>query len=227
MAKINLLPWREELRKQRLQEFAIVLGMVVVAAIIAAFLWKLSAENAVDDQMRRNTFIEQQIALMEENIKEIDELQRRRDGLIERMNVIQSLQGNRPVIVHVFDQLVSTLPDGVYYTSVTQKGERFEIAGVAESNNRVSNLMRSLDSSPWFKNPQLIKVVARGEQFDFSLSVDLDPNPLTATPAAPAAPAAEAAAPAPSTGADAPAPSTAAGGEPAPATAPAPSPAVK
>lgn len=225
MAKINLLPWREELRKQRLQEFAIVLGMVVVAAVIAAFLWKLSAENAVDDQMRRNTFIEQQIALMEENIKEIDELQRRRDGLIERMNVIQSLQGNRPVIVHVFDQLVSTLPDGVYYTAVTQKGERFEIAGVAESNNRVSNLMRSLDGSPWLKNPQLIKVVARGEQFDFSLSVDLDPNPLTATPPAPAAPSAAAAAPAQA--AEAAAPSSAASGEPAPATAPASSPAVK
>lgn len=226
MAKINLLPWREELRKQRLQEFAIVLGMVVVAAVIAAFLWKLRAESAVDDQMRRNTFIEQQIALMEENIKEIDELQRRRDGLIERMNVIQSLQGNRPVIVHVFDQLVSTLPDGVYYTAVTQKGERFEISGVAESNNRVSNLMRSLDSSPWLKNPQLIKVVARGEQFDFSLSVDLDPNPLTAAPAAaPAAPAGETAAPAPA--AEAAAPPSAAGGEPAPATAPAPSPAAK
>lgn len=222
MAKINLLPWREELRKQRLQEFAIVLGMVVVAAVIAAFLWKLSAENAVDDQMRRNTFIEQQIALMEENIKEIDELQRRRDGLIERMNVIQSLQGNRPVIVHVFDQLVSTLPDGVYYTSVTQKGERFEIAGVAESNNRVSNLMRSLDGSPWLKNPQLIKVAARGEQFDFSLSVDLDPNPLTA---APAAPVGETAAPAPA--AEAAALPSAASGEPAPATAPAPSPAAK
>ena len=222
MAKINLLPWREELRKQRLQEFAIVLGMVVVAAVIVAFFWKLSAENAVDDQVRRNTFIEQQIALMEENIKEIDELQRRRDGLIERMNVIQSLQGNRPVIVHVFDQLVSTLPDGVYYTSVAQKGDKFEISGVAESNNRVSNLMRSLDSSPWLKNPQLIKVVARGEQFDFSLSVDLDPNPLTAAPAAPSADV-----PAPAPAAEAAAPSSAASGESAPANAPAPAPAVK
>lgn len=206
MAKINLLPWREELRKQRLQEFAIILGMVLVAAIFAAFLWKLSVDNAVEDQLRRNTFIEQQISLMEENIKEIDELQRRRDGLIERMNVIQSLQGNRPVIVHVFDQLVSTLPDGVYYTAVTQKGTRFEISGIAESNNRVSNLMRSLDSSPWLKNPQLAKVVARDDQFEFSLTVDLDPNPLKDPPpeAAPAT-----------------------GGSPAPATAPASSPAAQ
>ncbi|MFZ5757319.1 MAG: PilN domain-containing protein [Pseudomonadota bacterium] len=192
MAKINLLPWREELRKQQLQEFVIVLVMVVLAAGLAAFFWQWTAKNAVEDQNKRNVYIEQQIGLMEENIKEIDELQKRRDGLIERMNVIQSLQGNRPVIVHVFDQLVSTLPDGVYYREVIQRGDKFEISGIAESNNRVSNLMRSLDSSPWLKNPQLNKVAANGEQFEFSLTIDLDSNPLTATAPAAGAPAAAA-----------------------------------
>jgi type IV pilus assembly protein PilN len=174
MAKINLLPWREELRKQQLQEFAVVLGMVVFAAIVASFGWKMERERAVEAQKARNSYIEAQISELEESIKEIEELQRRKNALVERMNVIQGLQGNRPTIVHVFDQFVETLPDGVYYTTIKQEGEKYSIVGIAESNNRVSNLMRSLDSSPWFMNPQLIKVVAKGTAFEFSLLLDLE-----------------------------------------------------
>ncbi|MFZ5724493.1 MAG: PilN domain-containing protein [Pseudomonadota bacterium] len=178
MAKINLLPWREELRKQQMQEFLVILGMVVFAAAVVAFAWKREREMAVENQTNRNAYVEQQIALMDENIKEIDELQKRRDALIERMTVIQGLQGNRPVIVHVFDQFAETLPDGVYYTSIKQTGARYDIAGVAESNNRVSNLMRSLEQSPWFTKPQLNKVVAKGDTFEFDLSVQLDPTAI-------------------------------------------------
>lgn len=196
MAKINLLPWREELRKQQLQEFAIILGMVVFAAIVVAFAWKRERELAVENQQSRNSYVEQQIATMDEQIKEIDELQKRRDALIERMTVIQGLQGNRPVIVHIFDQFAATLPDGVYYTSMKETGDKFDISGIAESNNRVSNLMRALDASPWFKNPQLNRVVAKGDAFEFSLTVQIDPNPTAAAvagsqpaPGAPATPA--------------------------------------
>lgn len=174
MAKINLLPWREELRKQQLQEFAFVTGGVIIIAIMLTFVWKLAREGAVEDQRQRNSYIEQQISLMDEDIKAIEELQKRRDDLVERMNVIQGLQGNRPTIVHVFEQLVTTLPDGIWYTSVKQAGDRYDVEGYAESNNRVSNLMRSLEGSPWFKNPQLKRVAAEGEKFAFSLSVDLE-----------------------------------------------------
>lgn len=174
MAKINLLPWREELRKQQLQEFAVILGMVVVAAIIAAFGWKMAGERAVDEQKSRNSYVQTQISELEESIKEIEVLQRRRDALIERMNVIQGLQGNRPTIVHVFDEFVTTLPDGVYYTSIKQSGTKFDITGIAESNNRISNLMRNLEASQWFANPNLNRVVASGALFEFSLTLNID-----------------------------------------------------
>lgn len=174
MAKINLLPWREELRKQQLREFAVVMGFVVFVAVVLSFSLKALREQAVDDQRGRNGFIEQQIAGMDEDIKAIEELQKRRDELIERMNVIQGLQGNRPIIVHVFEQFSTSLPDGIYYTTIKQAGEKFEVTGYAESNNRIANMMRSLDGSPWFKNPQLRKVVADGERFSFSLTLDLE-----------------------------------------------------
>jgi len=189
MAKINLLPWREELRKQQMQEFGVLLGMVIFAAVVVSFGWKQQRENAVENQLKRNAYVEQEISLMDEQIKEIDELQRRRDALIERMNVIQGLQGNRPIIVHVFDQLAASLPDGVYYTSVKQAGSTLDIVGLAESNNRVSNLMRSLEASPWFVKPALNKVTAKGDQFEFVLSVQIE-NAATAMAASAANPAA-------------------------------------
>lgn len=193
MAKINLLPWREELRKQQLQEFVFILGAVVLAAVVVAFAWKQKVAGDVETQKSRNSYIEGQIAQLDESIKEIEELQRRRDGLIERMNVIQGLQGNRPVIVHVFDQFVETLPEGVFYTSIKQAGKSFEVVGIAESNNRISNLMRSLEGSPWFRNPQLVKVVAQGEMFQFSLTLELENQAEEAmAAAAPAKPEASA-----------------------------------
>lgn len=194
MAKINLLPWREELRKQQMQEFAVILVFVLIGALVVAFAWDQAKKKAVEYQQARNNYIDQQIALMDDQIKEIDELQKRRDALIERMTVIQGLQGNRPTIVHIFDQFAATLPDGVYYTALKQTGNKFDVTGIAESNNRVSNLMRSLESSPWFINPQLNKVMAKGDAFEFSLTVQLRPNPVVT--AAPAAQPAAAAAPA-------------------------------
>lgn len=181
MARINLLPWREELRKQKLQEFAIVLGMVAVAAVVLGFGWNLAAQKSVDYQKSRNSYIQTQIAEMDESIKEIEELQRRRDALIDRMNVIQGLQGNRPAIVYVFDEFVNTLPDGVHYTSLKQVGNKFEVVGMAESNNRISNLMRNLEASPWFAKPALSKVVASGAMFEFALSLQVDPAAMGKT----------------------------------------------
>ncbi len=190
MAKINLLPWRDELRKQQLQEFSGILGMVVLAAVVVSFGWKQTREQAVETQKARNTYVEAQIVQLEESIKELDELQRRRNSLVERTNVIQGLQGNRPMIVHVFDQFAETLQDGVFYTSITQKGSSFDITGIAESNNRVSNLMRSVEASPWLKNPQLNRIAAKGEMFEFLLSVQLEDGSAAAAAAAAASGAA-------------------------------------
>jgi type IV pilus assembly protein PilN len=160
MSHINLLPWRDELRKRREKEFIIT---AVVAAVLmggVVFGVHLHYESRVAYQNQRNSFIETEIAALDEKIKEIENLKKERNRLIARTKVIQNLQAGRPEIVHVFDELVTTLPDGVYYTKVEQKGRSLNLQGVAQSNARVSSLMRSLDASTWFENPSLVEIKA-------------------------------------------------------------------
>lgn len=162
MAKINLLPWRQELRKQRQQEFIAILMGVVMVAVAIVLGGHMALSKQVSDQGERNAFIQSEIGKLDGQIKEIDELQKRREELLSRMKVIQDLQGRRPVIVRVFDELVRVIPDGVYFTTLSRNGDTFRITGVAESANQVSALMRNLDASPWFQNPQLSTVAADG-----------------------------------------------------------------
>ncbi|MAO60278.1 MAG: pilus assembly protein PilN [Alcanivorax sp.] len=157
---INLLPWREERRKQKQHEFVAMLIFAAIVAGLIFWLWKGMVEGQIADQQSRNNHIQSAISKLDTQIKEIKELQRRRDELVARMKVIQELQGNRPTIVYVFDQMVRTLPDGVYYTTVERKGDSYTIEGVAESNNRISRLMRNLDASDWFIEPNLLNVRA-------------------------------------------------------------------
>lgn len=157
---INLLPWREERRKQQQQEFIVMLVVAAVVGGLLFWLWQGSVNQQITDQRARNSHIQAKSAELDEKIKEIKEIKARRDELIARMEVIQSLQGNRPSIVYVFDQLVKTLPDGVYYNEISRKGELFTIDGVAESNNRISRLMRNLDESEWFRDANLQNVTA-------------------------------------------------------------------
>ncbi|MDP2228692.1 MAG: PilN domain-containing protein [Moraxellaceae bacterium] len=190
MAKINLLPWRQELRKQRQQEFIAIVVAVAVLAVGIVLFAHMALVAQVGDQLERNQYIKNEIATLDGQIKEIDELQARREELLSRMRVIQDLQGRRPVIVRVFDELVRSVPDGVYFRSVERTGDRFKITGVAESNNQVSSLMRNLESSPWFRNPVLSNVAAdqqaatkgdaknpaeaRAQGNSFALTVDLE-----------------------------------------------------
>ncbi len=160
MADINLRPWREELRAERQKQFISLLLVVLLLAGGAGFLWHNYVTNAIEYQNQRNAFIKNEIALLEQQIKEIDELRRRRDALIERMQVIQDLQGKRPVIVRVFDELVKTIPDGVFFTSLKKTGTLISLEGVGDSNSRISALMRNLDASEWFKEPNLTSVKA-------------------------------------------------------------------
>lgn len=160
MARINLLPWREQLREERKQRFLVALGGVLVVSAGLVFLAGQYLNSAIEQQTARNEFVRKEIAVLDARIKEISELKTRREQLLERMKIIQDLQGNRPIIGRVFDQLVRTLPDGVYFNELKMTGKSIAIIGAAESNNRVSNLMRNLDSSDWLKEPNLTEVKA-------------------------------------------------------------------
>lgn len=160
MPHINLLPWRDELRKRREKEFiitAVIAALMMGGVVLGVHLYY---ESRIAYQNQRNSFIETEISTLDKKIKEIDNLKKERDSLIARTKVIQDLQAGRPEIVHVFDELVITLPDGVYYTKVAQKGRALNLHGVAQSNARVSSLMRSLNTSTWFENPSLVEITA-------------------------------------------------------------------
>ena len=178
MANINLLPWREARRQERKTQFLVGLGATVVGAALAVLLWDVMVNAQIGYQQSRNQHLRTHIALLDQEVAEIRDLQRKRNQLVERMRVIQALQGNRPVIVRLLDQLVRTVPDGVFYTSLETEANVVSIEGVAESNNRVSSLMRRLDASDWLANPNLDAVQAApeyGEQATtFKLTVNLE-----------------------------------------------------
>lgn len=155
MARINLLPWREERRRQLTAEFArqAVLG-AVLAALVGGYAW-YHVNGLVEHQQKRNAYLEEQIAVLQNEIREIRELEKTRQQLLARMNIIQRLQQRRPQVVHLFYEIADTLPDGVFLTGLNQSGDKLKIEGRAESNARVSAYMRNLSASPWLKEPRL------------------------------------------------------------------------
>jgi type IV pilus assembly protein PilN len=160
MANINLLPWRERKREEHKKSFFISLG---VAAGIAVALLGLSdrvVNASINNQAALNEYLRQQIVLLDEKLVQIKLLREQKAALTERMAVIQGLQGTRPIIVRLFDELVRSLPEGVYYNSIIRTGDSISLEGVAESNNRISALMRDLDASKWFADPDLRQVNA-------------------------------------------------------------------
>lgn len=160
MAKINLLPWRQELKKQRQQEFVAINAGVVLAAAAIVLFFHMMLSAQLSDQEERKAYIQSEIAMLDSQIKQIDELQTRKEELLARMKVIQDLQGRRPIIVRVFDELVRSVPNKVYLLSVKRDGDKFTIEGNAESNTQVSSFLRNLNASEWFKNPVLSTVTA-------------------------------------------------------------------
>lgn len=177
MAKINLLPWREQRREQLRKEFLAVLGAVAGAGAVVVVLASMVINSQIDNQNARNDYLRLEIAKLDRQVAEIRELQARRNQLIDRMKVIQDLQGTRPVIVRIFDEIVRTLPDGVFYKRIQMTANSVAITGTAESNNRVSSLMRKLEASDWFAGPMLKGVKANpsfGDQAnDFEMSVNI------------------------------------------------------
>ncbi len=155
MARINLLPWREWERSRKKREFLGNLGAVVVVAalLIGGAVFYLNQQT--DNQGARNKFLQDRIGELDTKISEIRNLQQIREDLLSRMRVIQELQGNRPVIVRVFDEMVRAMSKGVHYTNLELKADQLSVTGLAESNNRISALMRNIDASDWFANPNL------------------------------------------------------------------------
>ncbi|HEY8537778.1 MAG TPA: PilN domain-containing protein [Steroidobacteraceae bacterium] len=162
MPRINLLPWREEQRKQRRQEFVVgILAALVFAGLLAlATRWQMN--SMIEAQNRRNDYLKAEIAELDKQIAEILDLEQRRDRLKSRIQVIEQLERSRPEIVHVFDQLVKTLPDGVYLTGVKQTNRRLTLKGVAQSSTRVASYMRNIDASEWLAEPSLDILETKG-----------------------------------------------------------------
>ncbi len=167
MARINLLPWREWERERKRKEFLGNLAGVLVAAVAIVLLFGWYLDGRIENQEDRNAFLEREIAVLDEKISEIQALQKKREELLARMRVIQELQGNRPVIVRVFDELVRTLAKGVHFRELKMQGTTLSVAGVAESNNRISSLMRNLDNSDWFASPNLKTIKEDPENSDY------------------------------------------------------------
>ena len=161
MARINLLPWREQLRRERQRQFAVVTGAAALLAALIVVYVHLHIGRLIEHQESRNRFLNDRIAELDRKIREIRELESTKEKLIARMNVIQSLQRSRPQIVHIFDEMVRTVPDGLYLTAAELRGTTLTLRGVAQSNARVSDYMRRLDASDWFKDPKLEVIESR------------------------------------------------------------------
>lgn len=232
MAKINLLPWRAERRAQRQKEFYGMLGLAAVAAVLLSLLAWFYYDRQISGQQERNQFLEGEITKVKAQNEEIKALDKQKDRLLARKKVIEELQANRSQMVHLFDSLVRTIPDGVMLTNIKQEGQILTLEGRSQSNARVSTYMRNLESSGWMSKPDLsiieakaaggnsggnaaaTNAAARALPYAFSLTVTLsDP---AATPAAGQPPAAEGAVPPPAAAPAAPAAASPAPANPSP-----------
>jgi len=158
MPRINLLPWREEERKKRQRDFGVAMAGGVVAAIAVVLGAMFFYSGMISNQEARNARLTAEIAELQKSIEEIDGLERQKERLLARMEIIEQLQKSRPEIVHLFDEMARQLPEGVYLTGMKQTGARVEVRGVAQSSTRVSALMRQVDASDWMADPEVEKV---------------------------------------------------------------------
>jgi type IV pilus assembly protein PilN len=166
MAHINLLPWREELRKQKQREFGIISVSSAVLAGLIVLLAHFHVDSLINNQIQRNAYLQSEIVILDKRIGRIKELEAMKQNLLARMNVIQELQRSRPESVHLLDEMVRTLPEGVHLSNFTQKSKALTMTGMAESNARVSDYMRKIDSSEWLTAPRLnvIKTTESGRR---------------------------------------------------------------
>lgn len=177
MIRINLLPHREEARKLKRQQFYSLAGMVAVLGILIVFLGYTAIGGYINTQDEKNAFLKNEIAVLDKQIAEIKRLKEQTQALLARKQVIESLQRDRGETVHLLSELVTQVPEGVYLKSVKQEGQRVHLIGYAQSNARVSTLMRNLDASPWLENPALLETKAvtvdKRRLYEFALDIAL------------------------------------------------------
>lgn len=186
MAKINLLPWREERRKVQQRQFNGMLGLALVAGLVLSGLVYLYYSGQVKGQTQRNDLLRQEISLVEQKIKEIEELDKRKEGLLARKRVIEELQGKRYEMVNLFTELAKTIADGAQITTIQQSGASLTIQGRAQSNARVSSYMKNIMTSPVVSAPDLTVIEARGGDrslpYEFVLRATIKPPASTVDP---------------------------------------------
>jgi type IV pilus assembly protein PilN len=192
MTKINLLDWRSARRNKRKQQFTLMAAGTVLASLLVLAVAYFGMDQAISHQQERNATLQKEIAALDKQIKEIQDLQKTRSNLLARMRVIEQLQQSRSATVHFFDEVVNTLPDGVFLTGIKQSANDVTLDGTAESNGRISAYMKNLDASPWFKDAKLVVIKTsdkeRVRNSDFELKVT---NLTKATDNSPAAGAAK------------------------------------
>ena len=179
MAKINLLPWRAERRREREREFYMMLGAAALAAVAVVFIWWYWMALRIENQDERNTYLRGEIKQLDTQLAEIKELDKTKSKLLARKQIIEQLQASRSQMVHLFDELVKTIPDSVRLDSLKQNGDILTLQGVAQSNASVANYMRNLDNSKWLTRSDLIKTEVKGadrrNRYEFGLNVKLRP----------------------------------------------------
>ena len=193
MARINLLPWREELRAERQQLFYIHTGIAVAAAVVTIVATNTYVNRLIDNQSERNSYLKSEIAKVELEIKEIESLQEQKERLLKRTEVIEQLQQTRAIQVHLFDEMVDATPQGVYLLEIKGKGNELEIRGVSESSGAVSDFMRRIEASAYMGNPKLViienKDRGKEKRREFTLKAAITPpTPEGAVDPAAAAP---------------------------------------
>ena len=199
--RINLLPHREEKRQARQRQFVSFAVLLAILSLAVVGLVHMIFATRIEDQEARNKLLKTEIAKLDEQIKEIDKLRDQIQQVLARKQVVETLQANRSEAVHLLDQVVRQLPDGVYLKSIKQSGNRIQVIGYAQSNARVSTLMRNIDASPWVTAPELVEIKlvqlpgVRGappqQANEFTLNMQTKRAPPVSAPAAtrPAAPA--------------------------------------
>jgi type IV pilus assembly protein PilN len=226
MARINLLPWRAERRKQREREFYMQLGIAFAAALVVLIGWSYWMGARIDNQGERNTYLQGEIKQLDDRIAKIKDLEKVRAGLLQRKQIIEQLQANRSQMVHLFDELVKTIPASARLGSMKQSGDSMSLDGVAQSNSSVAEYMRNIETSPWMGHADLRKTENTHDDSRMPYSFGLDVKLNTPSADAPAssssvAPVSTPAVPAPLANA-----ATAVTGAPAPAAQPGAAPAV-
>ncbi|HEY3731414.1 MAG TPA: PilN domain-containing protein [Steroidobacteraceae bacterium] len=174
MPRINLLPWRDQQRRERKLAFFVALGGAVVLGGIATFIAYLLVGSMIDGQDHRNERLRAQIKIVDKQIEEINDLEAQKQKFISRMQIIDKLQRSRPEVVHLFDEMVKEMPDGTYLSTVKQTGTKIKFEGVAQSSTRVSQLMRNISGSQWLRNPELEVVQTTNDVAGSSFVLDAE-----------------------------------------------------